>query len=452
MRDKQHHITQVSNADAAVHEHGSLLTTGKREVARLISTAPMQRLCTIAQLGFVDRVWPAASHTRLMHSVGSYDLARQAITQLRSPLFSQKRALFSPTQEQTFLVAALLHDIGHYPFSHSLDGLASLLPSHEQVGRVLIEQSTLASILEREYHLSPACVADLIDPPQRARQACAEGDALLHQLLTGACDVDKLDYVARDARACSMASGPLLCRKLCQALCVAWPENSCEPRLALASEALDSLRAWILLRHRLYVQVYWHPTNRAYGTMLARAVQDALNVEALSATHLQQTDDAGLLAFLLTEAMPESTRLLARSMYAEHPYQPVLEITLQEISLLPSVLQLAHDAQRRKRVEQQLAHHLTGVLGVPIAEHEVLLDLVHPKQWDLDGWIVYCQQPAGMATCVPWSQALALTSEDLARTAQHHCPTRILAAPHLQLLLQAQARASLLAALEDGMS
>ena len=154
---------------------------------------------------------------------------------------------------------------------------------------------------------------------------------------------------------------------------------------------------------------------------------------------------------LFRSTMPESTHLLTDSIDAEHPYQPALEITSQDSSLFPHTLQLAHDAWRRKRVEQQLAHHLTSLLSVPIAEHEVLLDLARPKQWDLDGWIVHRQQPAGMATCVPWSRALELTSESLAHAAQRHCHTRMLAAPHLLSVFQAHARASLLAVLEEVM-
>jgi HD superfamily phosphohydrolase len=172
--------------------------------ARVLQTAPMRRLRSITQLGFVDRIWNEATHTRYDHSRGSYHVARQVMTQLHDPVRSLKKWALSQKQFHTFLLAALLHDVGHYPFSHSLDGLRSLLPAHEQVSRMLIEQSELATILERDCHLSPARIADLIDPPLHPQPL--EEHTLLYQLLSGACDVDKLDYVARDALACRYAS------------------------------------------------------------------------------------------------------------------------------------------------------------------------------------------------------------------------------------------------------
>src|SRR5258708_5870001 len=106
--------------------------------ARLLATTAVQRLHAVSQLGFVDRIWPQATHSRFEHSLGCYQLARHAVAHLHACSSRQSSALFSPTQVQTFLLAALLHDVGHYPFSHSLDGLRSLLPAHELVWLALL--------------------------------------------------------------------------------------------------------------------------------------------------------------------------------------------------------------------------------------------------------------------------------------------------------------------------
>lgn len=418
-------------------------------LAPLLSTSAMQRLMSIAQLGFVERVWPTANHTRFSHSLGSYQMARQVIESLTSITFPQGGALFSRQQIQTFLLAALLHDIGHYPFSHSLDSLAQLLPPHERVGRALIEQSELATLLERDYQISPARVADLIDPPFQpaAYQERTAGDFLLRQLLAGPCDVDKLDYVVRDARACRLISGQFPEWRLRQSLRIVWTDSQTEPRLALALEALGVLRAWIQLRHRLYMQVYWHPTNRAYATMLARAVQDALESAALSISWLQQTTDVALLDALCSSAMPRSTRMLARNIASASPYQSILEITPQQSSLFPHVFRLAQDAQRRTWAEQQLASLLAGQFRTEIAEHEVLLDIVQPKDWDLNGWVVFHQPLDSMPACLSWPQALGFAPGDLARSTQR--PARVLVAPHLATLFRGQAYCTCIVFLEQ---
>src|SRR6266436_9643235 len=178
-----------------------LIPLGPRE-EKLISTAPFLRLQKIKQLGFVYRVWPGATHTRYEHSLGSYYLAVRALRSLLQRGNDGGLYGISISSVQTLIVATLLHDIGHYPFSHTIEELGYPIILHEKVGRSIIEKSEIATILEQEYRLSPERVADFIDPP-RSRSLPAD-DELLSILLSGALDVDKLDYLPRDARACNV--------------------------------------------------------------------------------------------------------------------------------------------------------------------------------------------------------------------------------------------------------
>ncbi len=413
--------------------------------ARILQTAPMRRLRSITQLGFVDRIWSEATHTRYVHSRGSYHVARQVMTQLHGPGRSLKKWALSQKQIHTFLLAALLHDVGHYPFSHSLDGLRSLLPAHEQVSRMLIEQSELATILERDCHVSPARIADLIDPPLHPH--LLEEDTLLRQLLSGACDVDKLDYVARDALACRYACGSVNTSALLRALYLYWPATQATPQLALAFQASEALRTWIQVRHRLYLHVYWHATNRAAAAMLMRAVQDALETELLPVSSLHCMDDTELLTRLSSWKMPESTQRLMQHLQANHLYQSIEEISYQAGSLFDRFLSLAQDARQRQWVECQLARTLARLLHTEIAEHEIIFDVLPPKQWELDGRIA--SQPSLPDTCVSWSQALELSSEELTYSARQHCPVRVLASPRLMSLWKDQAYASIIPFLEQ---
>src|SRR6266480_5907735 len=153
-----------------------LIPLGPRE-EKLIGTAPFLRLQKIKQLGFVYRIWPGATHTRYEHSLGCYHLMVRALRVLLS--WGDEGGLngVAKSSIQTMLVAALLHDIGHYPFSHTIEDLGSPILSHEKVGRSIIEKSEVATVLERDYRLSPERVADVIDPP--LNKVLSPGDKLL---------------------------------------------------------------------------------------------------------------------------------------------------------------------------------------------------------------------------------------------------------------------------------
>lgn len=409
----------------------------------LLRTTAMQRLRSISQLGFVCRVWPQATHSRFDHSLGCYHLAQYAVAHLHT---SVPRPLFSSQQARTLLAAALLHDVGHHPFSHCLDGLRSLLPAHERVGRSLIEQGELATVLEREYHLNPAHVAGLIDPPET--QEMVGSPALLRQLLTGPCDLDKLDYVARDVQACGFSARCADPFPLLAAYRIHWPEAHRAPRLAFATSVRETVRAWVLLRHLLYLHVYWHPVNRAFSVMLARAVQDALEADTLRAVDLQRADDQTLLVWLAMSVMPVGTRFLVQHLTTPDLYIPVCEIGPQEACWSERLHPLAQDASLRKGVERHLAHAFSVQLQREIANHEVLVDVLPPKRWELDGWFVHPQENLCDVACFPWSRLIGITPNDLARAECRHCPARILVAPHLANLFHGQEHALILSSLE----
>src|SRR5574340_1407369 len=129
-----------------------LIPLGPRD-EKVIGTAPFLRLQKIKQLGFVYRIWPGATHTRYEHSLGCYYLALRALRSLLQRGADGGLFGVSVSSVQTLFVATMLHDIGHYPFSHTIEELGYPIILHEKVGRSIIENSEIAAILERDYQL-----------------------------------------------------------------------------------------------------------------------------------------------------------------------------------------------------------------------------------------------------------------------------------------------------------
>src|SRR6266852_1512375 len=422
-----------------------LIPLGPRE-EKLIGTAPFLRLQKIKQLGFVYRIWPGATHTRYEHSLGSYYLALRALRSLLQR--GAEGGLFgvSVSSVQTLVVATLLHDIGHYPFSHTIEELGYPIVLHEKVGRSIIETSEIATILERDYHLSPERVADFIDPP-RTRPLPAD-DELLSALLSGALDVDKLDYLPRDARACNVPYGGVDVARLLGALRV-YPNVNGRQRIVVTHKGISPLHSLLHARQEMFDNIYWHHTSRALQMMLMRAVQEALLCGALLPEQFVGLDDASLLSLLQQHHMPSSSRALAEDLEMRRPYKGVIEISRMAGRLYNRLDALFWDHQRRRHIEQLLSDELADALEMEIADYEVLFDIPRPEKWEMDVWVTSgANPPVGMEELVPWVQATGLQPDDLARYEQHQRRIRVVAAERLRALLRARLDDLLLPALE----
>jgi HD superfamily phosphohydrolase len=408
----------------------------------LIATPEFVRLQGIKQLGFVSRVWPGATHTRFEHSLGVYYLTLRALRALRA---RQDERAISPDaiDLQTTLAAALLHDVGHYPFSHAIEELGYPIPPHEQVGRRMIAGSGVAAILER-HGISPTRVADLVDPPRD--RALPPSDALLIRLLSGPLDVDKLDYLPRDARACNVPYGGVDVSRLLGSIRVI--ETPTGARLGVSDKGISPLNSLLHARQEMFDNIYWHHTNRAMMAMLLRAVQEALEAQAAPPTELATHDDASLLALLMSEAMPTPTRELATALKARRPYKVLLEVSTRAGRAFSQLDALFWDQAKRRRVEIALAEALTSALETPIAPHDVLVDIPKPEKWEMDVLVRFARPPLGMAPLMTWMEATGQRPSDLGIYEQHQRRIRIVAREEVRDLIGARAEALLLPALE----
>ena len=423
----------------------ALIPLGPRE-EKLISTPAFLRLQNVKQLGFVYRVWPGATHTRYEHSLGCYHLAVRALRGLLQRGEDGGLAGVSVSSVQILVVAALLHDIGHYPFSHTIEELGYPIILHEQVGRSIIENSEIASILEQDYHLSPERVADFIDPPRK--KPLPADDELLSHLLSGALDVDKLDYLPRDARACNVPYGGVDVARLQSSLRV-HPNVHGQRCMVVTHKGISPLHSLLHARQEMFDNIYWHHTSRAFQVMLMRAVQEALLAGTLQASQLVGLDDASLLTLLREDRMPTSSRVLTEDLQLRRPYKGVVEISRMAGRLFSRLDALYWNANRRRHIEQALSVELARVLEVEIADYEVLFDIPRPEKWEMDVWVTFgANPPVGLEELVPWVQATGLQPDDLARYEQHQRRLRVVAAERLRAPLQARLNDLLLPALE----
>ena len=423
----------------------ALIPLGPRE-EKLISTPAFLRLQHVKQLGFVYRVWPGATHTRYEHSLGCYHLAVRALRGLLQRGEDGGLAGVSVSSVQILVVAALLHDIGHYPFSHTIEELGHPIILHERVGRSIIESSEIATILEQDYHLSPERVADFIDPPRT--KALPADDELLSHLLSGALDVDKLDYLPRDARACNVPYGGVDVARLQGSLRV-HPNVHGQRRIVVTHKGISPLHSLLHARQEMFDNIYWHHTSRALQVMLMRAVQEALLAGVVQVSQLVGLDDASLLALLREERMPTSSRGLTEDLQLRRPYKGVVEISRMAGRLFNRLDALYWNAHRRRHIEQALSAELSRVLEMEIADYEVLFDIPRPEKWEMDVWVTFgANPPVGMEELVPWVQATGLQPDDLARYEQHQRRIRVVAAERLRALLRARLDDLLLPALE----
>src|SRR5712692_1739883 len=356
-----------------------LIPLGPRE-EKLIGTAPFLRLQKIKQLSFVYRIWPGATHTRYEHSLGCYNLAVRALRSLLEHGDAGGLDGIAISSVQTLVVAALLHDIGHYPFSHTLEELGYPIVLHEKVGRSIIENSEIATILERDYQLSPERVADFIDPPKT--KALPADDELLSSLLSGALDVDKLDYLPRDARACNVPYGGVDVARLQGALRI-HPNVKGQRRIVVTHKGISPLHSLLHARQEMFDNIYWHHTSRALQVMLMRAVQEALLCDAFQAEQLVGLDDASLLVLLNDAAMPASTQALAHALEMRRPYKGVLEVSRPAGRLYRQLDALFWDAQRRRHIEQRLAAELAdcSILKLPTTRYCSIFPALKSGRW-----------------------------------------------------------------------
>ena len=231
-------------------------------VRRLIDTAAFRRLADISQLGLVRLVYPAAVHSRQEHSLGVYRVARQYL--LRLACDERFADHVTPADAAKFLVAALLHDIGHWPFCHPLEDMSLAdVPAHESLAGHYLQSDEVSALLAEDWQIEPADVVALLTGADTSTSG-----RILSGLLSGPIDVDKVDYLMRDSLHAGVPYGRNFdANRLVSSLCL----NQQGDGLAITDKGKTAAEMMVFSRYVMFSEVYWHHTVRSATAMLQRA-------------------------------------------------------------------------------------------------------------------------------------------------------------------------------------
>lgn len=333
-------------------------------VRALIDTPEFRRLARISQLGFVSLVYPAAIHTRFEHSLGVYRLALLVLKRLgHDPRFVR---CVGPEDGERFVVTALLHDLGHWPFCHPIEDIhLPGVPTHELFANSFLLEGEVGDVLRQDWGIQPReVVALLSEKPQDPTSR------LLASMLSGPIDIDKMDYLFRDSLHAGVPYGrhydqPRLIGSLCL--------NECGDGLAVSDKGKTAAELLVFARYVMFSEVYWHHGVRAATAMLQRAfylLHTALDLDALFrlaegplVAQLQDAAGGGPAGELLAGLFGPTRRLYKR--LAQYSYFEHREV-YERLARRPYPWLVA--------CAEQFASLLATALHCRVAPHQVLFD------------------------------------------------------------------------------
>jgi HD superfamily phosphohydrolase len=336
-------------------------------VLSVLDAPPLQRLRHISQLGLVSYVYPGAVHSRFEHSLGVYRLACLTLQHLLST-DSQFADSTSVEDLNTFLLAGLLHDVGHWPFCHAIEDLRlSEFPKHESLARQLICSSPLADVIASEWFIEPEAVANLI-----ASTRTFQGQSsVLRNLLSGPVDIDKMDYLQRDSHHAGVPYGRNFdLARLVSSLCVGADGRS----IAITEKGKTAAEMMVFARYVMFSEVYWHHTVRSATAMLQRLVFTLREPLAMS-DWLTQTEAEFANSLLQLSAADAGAAQLGFALFGRERslYKRAAQFTLSDSPEVFAAVARRPYAEL-VRLSELLAEQLSHSLARPLHPQDIIID------------------------------------------------------------------------------
>ncbi|MEE9208300.1 MAG: HD domain-containing protein [Gemmatimonadota bacterium] len=338
-------------------------------VAAAIVEAPeFQRLRRVKQLGFAHLVYPGAVHTRFLHALGVYHLTRRAIAFLTGP--DHARCKLEPEDLATvplLPLAALLHDVGHYAFSHAMEELETqAIPGHhEEMASRFLDTPAIREPLERVHSDALPMVADLIR---------GQSSHPLQGLISGSLDLDKIDYLRRDSFFCGVPYGAVDVERLLHSLTLAEEHEGKGLEVAVTEKGISALESLLFAKYQMFRNVYWHHGVRAATVTFRRLVESALETGALESEDLPGRTDEELLGLIGNRSQDEAdssvTRVLLRALADRRLPKRTIELLADEIpATMASWIPERRDLVRK--VEDSLAERWGQAPGTVFLDYPV---------------------------------------------------------------------------------
>ena len=320
-----------------------------RPALLVLDTVAVQRLRYVRQVGHAFLVYPGATHTRFEHALGAYHLTRRALASL------EERGELDdvpPADCLAVRLAALLHDIGHYPFSHALEEAG--FPSHEALGVAKLRQGDLGGRLDE---IGGPGYADTLGALITGTSASA-----LQGLISGSLDLDKIDYLSRDARMCGVPYGTVDVDRLLATLTLV-ETGAGRYEVGVQEKGVSALESLLFAKYQMYRNVYWHHAVRSATCMFKRAVRGAVARGSVTVEAIAEATDDGLMEQLITR----DGNALATAVRARRLHKRALDLSASDV---PTETEpwISEDADLLERVENALA------MEVGLAPGELLLD------------------------------------------------------------------------------
>ena len=228
-----------------------------------LDSKEFQRLRRIRQLGGDFQVYPTAEHSRFSHSLGVYEIVRRMVTEVKTLC-----AELTEYEKVCVMLAGLLHDVGHGPFSHAFEHVTN--HSHEEyTAKIILGNTELNSILRAVSKKMPEDIVSII-------QHTHEND-ILNQIVSGQLDADRMDYLLRDAYFTATSYGQFDLERILRTMRV---RKTSEGRkvIVVKHTGIHSVEDYIMARYQMYWQVYYHPVARSYEAVFIQLFNRLKNI------------------------------------------------------------------------------------------------------------------------------------------------------------------------------
>jgi len=336
--------------------------------AKLTESAPFMRLSRIMQLGPVYLVYPGATHTRASHSIGVYHLGKRLLKNLSE---RGAEAWLSNEGKNSFLAACLLHDLGHFPYTHSLKELS--LASHESLTGEIIMKEPMKSLVGAT-GADPELTAAIIDKEKKEIQ----GDELhfYRKLLSGALDPDKLDYLNRDARYCGVPYGAQDVDFILSKL-----NPNKERGVDIDSRLIPNVESILFSKYLMYRTVYWHRQVRAITAMLKKALINGLETDQITGEDLYNLDDYSLFSLLEKKIKKTENSPINGAALVEYVREGNIYAAFAEISQKKADFKTLMHFKDRAKAEEKLAEEIRKE-GIEIKGEDIIIDIPEPVSFE----------------------------------------------------------------------